>query len=203
MKSAGNNNNRKDNSCHKKRGRLFIISGPSGTGKSSLVTDALKDLDGFIRSVSVTTRPRRKNELKGKRYKFVSKEEFEKLKRDNQLLECAYYCDFQYGTPKALVEEQLAEGINVILEIEVNGAMQVKEKIKDAFMVFILPPALIHLRKRLKKRNTESLKEIEKRMKISEEELKYQKYYDCIIVNNDYNEALLNLKQILITQKGC
>ncbi|MBM3712885.1 MAG: guanylate kinase [Actinobacteria bacterium] len=196
-------NKKKDNIRHKKRGRLFIISGPSGTGKSSLVTDALKDLDGFVRSISVTTRPKRKNELKGKRYKFISRAEFEELEKNNQLLECVYYCDFQYGTPKAIVEEQLAGGKNVILEIEVNGALQVKEKVKEAFMIFILPPALVHLRDRLKKRNTESIKEIEKRMKISAGEIKYQKYYDCIIVNNDYNEALLNLKQVLIAQKEC
>ena len=193
----------KNNKKCKKRGKLFIISGPSGAGKSSLVTDALKDLDGFVRSISVTTRPKRKNELKGKRYKFISEDEFEKLKKDNQFIECVYYCDFQYGTPKAYIEEQLNKGKNVILEIEVKGAMQVKERVKDAYMIFILPPGLIHLRDRLKKRNTESVKEIEKRLKVSEEEIKYQKYYDCIIVNNDYNEALLNLKHVLNEQKGC
>ena len=191
------------NTMYKKRGKLFVISGPSGAGKSSLVNDALRDLDGFVRSISVTTRPKRKNEVVGKKYRFISKNDFEELEKNNMLLECAYYCDFQYGTPKAFIEEQLAKGKNVILEIEVQGAMQVKEKIKDAYMIFILPPRLMHLRERLKKRNTESIKEIEKRMKISEEEIKYHKYYDCIIVNNNYNEALLNLKHILITQKEC
>ncbi len=186
-----------------KKGKLFVISGPSGAGKSSLVTDALKDLKGFVRSISVTTRPERKNEPKGKSYNFVSMDEFEKMKENDLLLECAPYCNYWYGTPKTFIEDALSKGKNVILEIEVKGAMQIKEKIKDVYMIFIVPPSLSHLKERLKKRNTESEKEIEERIKASEEETKYQKYYDCIIVNNDYNEALLNLKQVLLSQKEC
>jgi guanylate kinase len=184
-----------------KKGKLIIISGPSGVGKSSLTDDALKDLEGFERSVSVTTRPRRKNEADGYKYNFISEEEFDKLVKDDKLLEYAQYCDFHYGTPLYFVEKQLNRGKNVILEIEVCGALQVKKKIKDAYLIFIVTSNISDLEKRLKNRDTESPDNIEKRLKAAKEELKYQCYYDCIIVNNDYNEALLNLKQVLLLQK--
>jgi len=185
----------------KKKGILIIISGPSGVGKSSLADDALEGLEGFERSVSVTTRPMRKNETEGNKYNFISKEDFDKLIKEDKLLECTEYCDFQYGTPGDFVEKKLNQGKNVILEIEVNGAMQVKKKVKDAYLIFIVTSNISDLKKRLKNRNTESERDIEKRLKTAEEELKYQCYYDCIIVNNDYNEALLNLKQVLLLQK--
>jgi guanylate kinase len=185
----------------KKKGRLIIVSGPSGVGKSSLTDDALKDLEGFERSVSVTTRPRRKNEADGYKYNFISKEDFDNLIKEDKLLEWAEYCDFQYGTPLDFVEEKLKKGKNVILEIEVQGAMKVKKKIRDAYLIFIITSNISDLKKRLKNRDTESADNIEKRLKAAEEELKYQCYYDCIIVNNDYNEALLNLKQVLLLQK--
>jgi guanylate kinase len=184
-----------------KKGKLIIVSGPSGVGKSSLTDDALKDLEGFERSVSVTTRPRRKNEIEGYKYNFISKEDFDKLIKEDKLLEHAEYCDFQYGTPLDFVEKKLNRGKNVILEIEVSGAMQVKKKINDAYLIFIVTSNISDLKKRLKNRDTESADNIEKRLKAAEEELKYQCYYDCIIVNNDYNEALLNLKQVLLMQK--
>jgi guanylate kinase len=185
----------------KKKGKLIIVSGPSGVGKSSLTDDALKDLEGFERSVSVTTRPKRKNETDGDKYNFISKEDFNIIVKEDKLLEFAEYCDFQYGTPLDFVEKKLKQGKNVILEIEVCGAMQVKKKIKDAYLIFIVTSNISDLKERLKNRDTESAENIEKRLKAASEELKYQCYYDCIIVNNDYNEALLNLKQVLLLQK--
>jgi guanylate kinase len=192
--------NNKDNKC---RGKLIIISGPSGAGKSTLIEDALKDMKGYVKSVSVTTRPRRKNEKEGIKYNFISRKEFEKLVDEHCLMESATYCDFQYGTPLAFVEEKMKAGLNVILEIEVQGAIQVREKIKNVFMIFIVPSNVKQLENRLKKRNTEHLTDIEKRMKTAVKELKYQFLYDCIIVNNDYNEALQNLKHVLNTLKEC
>jgi guanylate kinase len=186
---------------NKKRGKLFIISGPSGAGKSSLISDALKEICGFIKSVSVTTRPKRKNEKDGEKYRFISHKQFENLIGSKKLLEYASYCGFSYGTPKDFVQNQLESGVNVILEIDVQGAMQVKKSFGDVYMIFITVPSIINLKERLSKRNTEDCMEIKKRMKTSEEELKYQKYYDCIIINNNYNEALLNLKNVLNSHK--
>jgi len=188
---------------NKKPGKLVIISGPSGAGKSTLIEDALKNMDGYVKSVSFTTRPKRKNEIEGIKYNFISKQDFDKFLKDGKLLECANYCDFQYGTPKSFVKEKLKEGKNVILEIEVQGAIQVRDKMKEVFMIFIVPSNVEQLESRLKKRNTEHLTDIEKRVKTAIEELKYQHLYDCIIVNNDYNEALQNLKQVLLTLKEC
>jgi guanylate kinase len=184
------------------KGRLFIISGPSGVGKSNLINDALGGLNNFMKSVSVTTRPKRNNESRGKKYRYISKKHFGELVDKNLLLEWANYCDYLYGTPKDFVEKKLEKGKNIVLEIEVKGAMQVKEKIKDVYLIFINITSLKDLEDRLIKRGTDSLDEIKKRMKIAKEEIKFQKYYDCIIVNNNYNEALQNLKYVLNLQKG-
>jgi len=183
-------------------GKLFIISGPSGVGKSSLINDALSDLNGFVKSTSVTTRPKRKDEVPGRQYRFVTKEEFEELIKKDLFLEWAPYCGYLYGTPKEFVMNQLNSGENVILEIEVKGAMQVKEKIKDAFLIFVTAASLEQLEERITGRGTDNADEIKKRMIIAKRELEYEKYYNCIIINNNYNEALLNLKNVLISKKG-
>ena len=179
------------------KAKLFVISGPSGSGKSSLISDVLKDLNDFKKSVSATTRPMRKGEVQGEQYHFISEKEFKDLIKKENFLEWAIYSGYYYGTPKRSVSDKLAAGINIILEIEVQGAMQIKEKIDDAFYIFILTTAIDELKKRLIKRGTDSMEEIEKRLIIAREELEYKKHYDCIIVNNNYNEALQNLKDIL------
>jgi guanylate kinase len=184
-----------------KKGRLFVISGPSGAGKSTLINSVLEEFEDFTRSVSVTTRPKRNDSSDKERYRFLTDKQFEEMISNDDLLEYAEFCDYYYGTPKKFVKEMLSRGINVILEIEVQGAIQIKKKIKDAYMIFILTPDRESLKKRLKNRNTENCEQIKKRMLIANEELKYQKHYDCIIVNNDYNEALLNLKYILNKEK--
>lgn len=184
------------------KGKLFVISGPSGVGKSSLIAGVLGKLSGFVKSVSVTTRPKRKNEVNGTQYKFVTDKEFKELIEKDLLLEWANYAGYLYGTPKEFVLSELNSGKNVILEIEVKGAMQVKSKIKDAYLIFITVPSLKNLEERLKKRGTDNLIEINRRMEIAKEELKYEKYYDCIIVNNNYNEALYNLEYVLNLKGG-
>ena len=186
----------------KKAGRLFVVSGPSGAGKSSLIEDALKKLDGFSKSISVTTRPKRVKLIDHSRYRFLTKDEFETMIEQDKLLEWAEYSGYLYGTPKEFVLENLKTGENVILEIEVKGAMQVKEKLKDAFFIFITTTDMEELQRRLLKRGTESLDDIKDRIKIAAQEIKYQKYYNCIIVNNNYNEALQNLIVVLDENKG-
>jgi guanylate kinase len=183
------------------RGKLFIISGPSGSGKTSLIDDVLSKSIDFIRSVSVTTRPIRKGETGGSHYHFISRDEFNELIEKDMLLEWAPYAGYLYGTPKKFVEEKLNQGKNVILVIEVKGAMQVAKKAKDAYLIFITTSSYEELEERIKKRGTDSPEEMEKRLKTAKEELDYMKYYDCIIVNNNYNEALLNLKKVLNTKR--
>ncbi len=179
------------------RGKLFIISGPSGSGKSSLVDDIVKQSDNFVRSISVTNRPKRESEASGSHYHFISKKEFDELIEEDRLLEWASYAGYLYGTPKEFVIENLKKGKNVILTIEVQGAMQVVKKIKEVYLIFITTSSFEELKKRIRKRGAESKEEIERRLKIAGKELKYEKYYDCIIVNNNYNEALLKLKKVL------
>jgi guanylate kinase len=183
------------------KGKLFIVSGPSGSGKTSLINDVLSKSNDFIRSVSVTTRPIRKDETGGSHYHFVREEEFEELIEKDMLIEWASYAGYLYGTPKKFVEEKLKEGKNVILVIEVKGAMQVARKIKSAYLIFITTSSYKELEERIKKRDTDSPEEIRKRLETAKEELDYMKYYDCIIVNNNYNEALLNLKKVLNSKK--
>jgi len=184
------------------RARLFVISGPSGSGKSSLITDALKRLDGFEKSISVTTRPKREVEEQGKQYQFTSRQGFREMIGKGHFLEWAQYAGYYYGTPEKFVRERLARGINVILEIEVQGAMQVKDKIKEAYLIFILTTSVDELRQRLEKRGTDSDGEIEKRLETAAAELEQKKHYDCIIVNNNYNEALQNLIRVLTGEAG-
>jgi len=185
-----------------KKGTLFVISGPSGAGKSSLIKDALSLLDNFVKSVSVTTRMPRLNEIQDKNYHFVNEEEFKKMIENNELLEWAEYCGHYYGTPIKFVEENLNKGINVILEIEVTGAMKVKKIIPEAYLIFITTPSLMDLEKRLHKRATENEESVLRRINKAKEEMKYEKYYDCIIINNNYNEALKNLLYVLNSKSG-
>ena len=179
------------------KARLFVISVPSVSGKSCLISDALKHLKDFEKSVSATTRSRRKTEEQGKQYHFISIEEFEEMIGKGHFLEWARYAGDLYGTPVEFVKKKLEQGINVILEIEVQGAMQIKENMEDAFFIFILTTSVEELKDRLLKRGTDYPEEIEKRLKIALEELKQKKHYDCIIVNNNYNEALQNLISVL------
>ena len=183
------------------RGKLFIVSGPSGSGKTSLIDDVLSKSNDFVRSVSVTTRPKRKSETGGSNYHFISQDEFESLIEKDMLIEWAPYAGYLYGTPKKFVDEKLKEGKNVILVIEVKGAMQVVKKIKGACLIFITTSSHEELEERIKKRNANSPDEIRKRLETAKKELDYMKYYDCIIVNNNYNEALQNLLKALNNKK--
>ena len=173
------------------RGLLIVLSGPSGVGKGT-VRKALFEMPDqeFVYSVSMTTRPPRPGEVDGVDYYFVTKEEFERQIAAGNLLEYAEFVGNYYGTPKDKVEEQLNKGKEVILEIEVNGAFQVREKCKDAVFVFLVPPTRKALYERLKSRGTETEERILARIEKANKEFKLAHQYDYIVVNDEiYNAA--------------
>ena len=172
------------------RGLLVVLSGPSGVGKGT-VRKALFELEGhdLVYSISMTTRPPREGEVDGEDYYFVTKEEFERRIRDDQFLEYAEFVGNYYGTPKDKVEEQLDKGKEVVLEIEVQGALQVREKTKDAVFVFIAPPTKEALFRRLLRRGTEDNETIQKRMDKAEREFPLAHKYDYIVVNDEVTNA--------------
>ena len=167
------------------KGILVVLSGFSGSGKGTLVKRLLEEYDNYALSISMTTRMPRPGEEHGKSYFFVTKEEFQSTIERNGLLEYAQYCDNFYGTPKAYVEEQLANGKDVILEIEVQGALQIKEKFPETLLLFVTPPSAQVLKDRLAGRGTETEEVINKRMRRAAEESESMSLYDNIIVNDD------------------
>ena len=183
------------------QGLKLILSGPSGSGKGTIVKELLKD-DNFVLSVSATTRKPREGEIHGSHYFFKSKEEFESMIAKAELLEYACFCDNYYGTPKAFVDETIEKGKDVILEIEVQGALQVKSVYPDAIFIFIMPPTMKELRNRLIGRNTETKEVIEKRLTRAIDELKLYKEYDYIVINDDLDLAVENIKHIVHAEKS-
>lgn len=182
------------------KGVLLIISGPSGSGKGTIVERLVDDL-GYRVSISATTRNPRPNEENGVHYFFKTKEEFEKMIEAGELLEHAFFCDNYYGTPKEYVERQLGEGNNIILEIEVQGALQVKKKYNDAVLIFTMPPTIAELRRRLVNRGTEDMETIDKRIKRAEEELEYLPQYDYIVINDTVEQAVRDVDCIVRAEK--
>ncbi|OGO87302.1 MAG: guanylate kinase [Clostridiales bacterium GWF2_36_10] len=184
-----------------KKGTLFVISGSSGTGKGTVLELLLKQSDKFCYSVSATTRAPREGEIEGLNYYFVSREQFEEFIKKGEMLEHAEYVENLYGTPKSYVLSQLEKGMNVILEIEVCGARQIKEKFPEAVLIFITPPSFAELEKRLLERKTESKEVIEQRLKIALTEIQSAKDYDYIILNND-NKAIDAAMDIISIAEG-
>ncbi len=179
-----------------KKGILTVVSAPSGCGKGTILAEILKD-ESFYYSVSATTRKPRENEKDGVHYHFVSVETFEKYISDNAMLEYAKYCENYYGTLKSEVDDKLCQGKNVILEIEVQGASQIRKIRPDAVFIFIAPPSVSELERRLKKRGTETDEVIAKRIAQAENELKYAKDYDYIIVNGELELAIDDFKSVI------
>lgn len=185
-----------------KRGTLLVLSGPSGTGKGTVCGVVRDHLGDAVRySISATTRKPRTGEKHGREYFFFSKEEFEALRDQNGFLEWAQVYDNYYGTPRAFVEEVLASGKDCILEIDPQGALQVREATDEAVLVFIAPPSLEELRNRLTGRGTESAQEVEKRLSCAESELGYRDKYDYIIINDDVETAAAKMEAILLAEK--
>lgn len=182
------------------RGNLFIISGPSGTGKGTICNEFSKHDDVFL-SVSVTTRERRGDEIDGVTYIYDTKEGFKKRIESDMMLEWAQYGENFYGTPRDIVEEKLSNGINVILEIEVQGALKVKEKMPEAVMIFVVPPSINELKNRLTLRGREDNDEILKRISIAKGELEKASRYNYIVVNDDLEESIKSVRKIIDERK--
>lgn len=182
------------------KGLLIVVSAPSGCGKGTILAEILKD-SRFYYSISATTRKPREGEENGVNYHFLSREQFEDLIQNNGLLEYAEFCDNYYGTPRKQVEEKLSEGKNVILEIEVQGAMKIKETCPEAVFIFILPPSVKELRRRLNKRGTESEEVIDQRISKAVGEIKMADKYDYIMINDDLDKAIEDMKAIISVEK--
>lgn len=166
-------------------GILVVASGFSGAGKGTLMKRLMDKYNNYALSISATTRSPRQGEQEGREYFFRTREEFEKLIQEEQLIEYAEYVGNYYGTPKAYVEEQLKAGKDVILEIEIQGALKVKEKFPDTLLLFVTPPSGRELKNRLETRGTEDLKSIENRLRRAGEEAKGIDGYDYVLVNDD------------------
>lgn len=182
------------------KGLLIVVSGPSGCGKGTVLSEVLKN-DDFYYSVSATTRMPREGEVDGIQYHFMTKSEFEKLIDNNGMLEYASYCDNYYGTPRKAVEDMRCLGKDVILEIEVKGAMKVMQSCPDAVFVFILPPSVKELERRLRKRGTEAEDKIIKRLREACDEIKCAEKYNYIIVNGELEKAVDDLKAVIKAEK--
>lgn len=182
----------------KGEGLLIVVSGFSGAGKGTLMNALLAEYpDEYALSISATTRQPRPGEKEGVSYFYKTTEHFEKMIAQDELIEYARYVDNYYGTPKTYVEERLKEGKDVILEIEIQGALKVKEKYPDTLLLFVTPPTASELRHRLVSRGTESPKVIESRLKRAVEEAEYMDQYDYLIVNDKLEECVGELHQVI------
>lgn len=183
----------------KRKGNLIVLSGFSGAGKGTVVKELIKQY-GYQVSISATTRSPREGEVHGKDYYFKSKEEFEAMIEENGFIEWAKYVGNYYGTPRAFVEEALNQGKNVILEIEVQGAMNIKEQYPDAILMFIAPPSAEILRERLIGRGTEDMETIEKRLNRAKEEVNDMEQYDYLVINDKLDECVEEIHQIVLKE---
>ncbi len=180
-----------------KKNDLIVITGPSGVGKGTLVKKLLTLNENIWLSISATTRSPREGEVNGKDYFFLNKEEFNLLVLNEGFLEWAQFAGNFYGTPKDSVQEQLALGKKVLLEIELDGARQVRKTMKKAFQIFIAPPNFDELEKRIRDRGTDSADAINQRLIRAKEELKAQNEFDAIVINDDIDTALLEIKNLM------
>lgn len=183
-------------------GNLIVFTGPSGVGKGTIVRELFKEVDKLGFSVSVTTREQRPGEEEGKNYFFRTHEEFDELIEKDRLLEWAEFVGNKYGTPKDFVFQKLKSGVDVLLEIEVQGAIQVKEKFPEAVMIFLVPPNLNELETRLRKRNTESNEKIKLRLAKAKEEMQHTEFFEYIVINDDAMRAAKEVKNVILSLRG-
>ena len=186
----------------KTRGQLVVISGPSGCGKDTVVREVLKTNKDTWLSVSCTSRNPRPKEVDGKDYYFLTKEQFIEKIDKGELLEYAEYAGNYYGTPKDVIEEKLDAGIDVILVIEIQGALKIKEKLDDTIFIFILPPSMRELKKRLDGRNTETKEAMFKRFQSAYQEINTVNKYNYVVINDEVEEACKKVNAILISERS-
>ncbi len=179
------------------RGQLVVVSGPSGVGKGTVVQRLLERLPDAEASVSFTTRPPRPGEAEGVDYHFVDDETFDELIAEGELLEWASVHRARYGTPRSWVQERLADGVDVLLEIDVQGALQVRRKVDDALLIFLAPPSREELARRLRLRGTESPDERERRLETAEAELAAAPAFDHVLVNDEVDACVETITTIL------
>ena len=177
--------------------RLFVIAAPSGAGKTTLVHATVMNSPDLRFSISYTTRPQRSNEVDGRDYHFIDTAEFEKLRAEDDLLESATVFDNFYGTGRKQVEEILGDGHNVLLEIDWQGARQVRESMPDCVTIFVLPPSLVELERRLRDRRTDSDEVIERRLGDAVSDMRRWDEFDYVIINDDLDQAVAMLEAVL------
>lgn len=183
------------------KGSLVIISGPSGTGKDAVLKGVFERLPEIRFSISSVSRSMREGEVEGEKYNFITREKFEDMIKNDKLLEYNVYCNNYYGTPSEPVENAIREGADIVLEVDVNGAANVRKKCSDNFSIFILPPSFEVLKNRLINRGTETMDVIEKRLEQAKEEIKRADEYDYIVVNDDLQTAVNEVCDIILTER--
>jgi len=171
-------------------GKIIVISAPSGTGKTTIIKTILNETSDLVFSVSATTRKKRKNETDGVDYLFLTNEEFEKKIEKNEFVEWEKFYDYYYGTLKSSIEDNIHNGISVVLELDVKGALSIKKIYQEANLIFILPPSYDEIVKRLKKRNTESESDLNKRIERAKMELRFKDKFDYLIKNENLEKAI-------------
>lgn len=181
----------------KERGILAVVSGFSGAGKGTIMKGLMSRYDNYALSISATTREPREGEVHGREYFFVSEEEFEDMIREDRLIEHARYVDHYYGTPKDYVMSQMEAGKDVILEIEIQGALKVKEKFPETLLIFVAPPSAEELKRRLVNRGTETADVIDARMKRACEEAEQMDRYDYLLINDEIDRCVEELNSLI------
>ena len=184
------------------RGILVVVSGFSGAGKGTLMKELLKRYDNYALSISATTRSPREGELDGREYFFVDKDRFQQMIAEGELIEYAQYVNHYYGTPREYVERQMASGKDVILEIEIQGAMKIKEQFPESLLLFVTPPSAEELQKRLVGRGTETADVIAQRLSRAYEESEGMDAYDYIVVNDDLNVCAAEVQKFVEAAKN-